>query len=328
MTRRVRWCMVAAALAAVALAGCIQERTSPDDPPALVTARINFFPDAAPMAFPALVPPPGLKDNSPMGLRAHIVMTGFEPHENDNALVNNDGHVVVATRRLGPGYFVVRGAHYDLGFGPVNVGSLGTETPVTMLRPFDTLNHTLSVYQPPLNGGFTAENANCDPATVTFPRGVRVMPKEPGRAKFVFFGDDPVGQLSQGRVDGRGNDSPYPVVVSVYVIGDFNKFRLPTSTETNGAIELLDDGSQFCPVSSPLGPHDDPARPVSGDERAGDRVFTRYVHFLPPGDLRYCLVVNQSPLTLVDPYHEGGTRVRIVTQDEVREFAASVITVK
>ncbi|MBI2943770.1 MAG: hypothetical protein HYY25_06180 [Candidatus Wallbacteria bacterium] len=294
----------------------------------MVTAAINFFPELSPLPFPALVPPPGLKENSPMGLRAAIAATGADPRANDNALVKNDGLVTVFTRRQGKGFFVVRGAHYDIGYGPVEVGSAGAVTPVTFLRPFDTETHNLSLYQPPLTGSFDPQNPNCDGATVTFPRGVRVMPKEPGRAKFIFFADDPVGQLNQGRVEGRGNDSAFPVVISVVVIGDFNRFRLPTANSLEGGIELLDEGSQFCPVADPLTALDDPRRPVSGDEKSGDRVFTRYVYNLPPGDLRYAFVVNGSPLTLTDPYQEGGTRVRIVTQSEVREFAVSIVTVK
>lgn len=323
---------LAVVLAAAAMAGCIQERTSPDDPPSLVTATINFAPDPAPMPLPALVPPFDLKENSPMGLRGAVVGTGIDPHENDNTLVYNDGHVTVPTRREGHGYFAVRGAHYDLGYGPIEVAAAGSTNPVTMLRPFDTLTHPLSLFQPPVTGTFTTTSANCDPSTLTFPRGVRLMAKERGRAKFVFFADDPKGDQGQGRVEGRGNDSPFPVVVSVYVIGDFNKFQVPVpkdgSFDLKGALELLDDGSQFCPVTDPLTVHDDPRRPVSGDEKAGDRVFTRYVYNLPAGDQRYVFVVNGSPLTIPDPYQEGGLRVRIVTQDEVREFSASVITVK
>ncbi len=322
-------CLGLLACAALVLSGCIQDRTAPDDLPASVTALVDFSPGLTPLPFPALIPPIDLAVNSPMGLRAAIAATGPSPLENDNQLVNNDGSVTVMTRRAGPGFVVVRGANYDIAYGLVDVGEAGSSVEVEFLRPFDGADHPRSFYQPPTNGNFTIDAPNCDDfETVNFGTGVRMLAKEPGRAKFMFFADDPVGSNSQGRVEGRGNDSGFPVVISVFVIGDFNEFALPLPGNQQGAIELLDEGSHFCPVTDPIGRFDDPNRPLSGDERAGDRVFTRYLHNLPKGEHRYAFVVNQSPLTVTDPYEEKGTRVRVVDPVEVREFAASIITIK
>lgn len=313
--------LVLLGLVSLSLSGCLQDDLTLADMPASVFTTIDFLQPDPPLPAPALIPPPDLVDNTPFGLRAHIVETGLEPRSNDSALVSARGDVTVFTRRIGPGFFVVRGRHYDIGYGPVDIDSPGGKFSPTFLRPFDGEFHRF------LNPGIDPFPP-FPPEAIIFPKGVRLLAKQPGRAKFVFFTDDQVGSLGQGRVEGRGNDSDFPVVISVFVALLFNR---PGQNDfggrffTRNLVELIDDGSQFDLDPDPF---TDPNNLVSGDERAGDRVFTRYVHNLPPGDMRYFFVVNESPLPVRDPYEEGSTRVRIVEQDAVNEITASVITVK
>lgn len=106
----------------------------------------------------------------------------------------------------------------------------------------------------------------------------RMIPKVPGRAVFQFI------DLEQ----------PFArPLINVEVIGDFNGF----STD-EGKITLLDDGSMF-PV-----PGDFEEDQFSGDATINDGVFTRVIDGLPPGRLRYNILLNANVLVR-DPFEEA-----------------------
>ena len=91
--------------------------------------------------------------------------------------------------------------------------------------------------------------------------------KQPGRVKFVFL----------------KTETTFENVANVEVFGDFNGF-----SKTDGVLELFDDGSAF-PQSDP-----DDNEFFSGDSVPGDGIFSRVVEGLPPGRLRYNILLNRN----------------------------------
>lgn len=99
----------------------------------------------------------------------------------------------------------------------------------------------------------------------------------------------------------------------VEILGDFNNF-----SKTEGLIQLFDDGSR-------LEKEDENGEIFfSGDGEPGDRIFTRIVDNLPPGKLRYNLLLNANAIVR-DPFEESFERM---VDDEGLGVVRSVLIVK
>lgn len=124
-----------------------------------------------------------------------------------------------------------------------------------------------------------------------------MFPKTPGRVKFVFL----------------KTETTFENVANVEVFGDFNGF-----SKTVGVFELFDDGSAFPQVD----PDDNEF--FSGDGVPGDGVFTRVIDGLPPGRLRYNVLVNRNAV-IRDLFEE--TFEEMVDEDNL-PVVRSVVVVK
>lgn len=124
-----------------------------------------------------------------------------------------------------------------------------------------------------------------------------LFPKQPGRVKFMFL----------------ATEQNFGRLVNVEVLGDFNGF-----SKTDGLLTLFDDGSQ-------LEQEDDDGNVFfSGDAMVNDGVYVRVVTGIPPGPLRYNVILNRN-LVIRDAFEES--HERMVDENNL-PVIRSVVTVR
>lgn len=144
---------------------------------------------------------------------------------------------------------------------------------------------TLSINETAIVTSFLPNKDTSDGSSLPATHPARLEPtmfrKQPGRVKFVFL----------------RTETTFENVANVEVFGDFNGF-----SKTEGILELFDDGSAF-PQSDP-----DDNEFFSGDSVPGDGIFSRVVDGLPPGRLRYNILLNRNAV-IRDLFEEESERM-------------------
>ena len=198
---------------------------------------------------------------------------------NESTTLDETGTGYVLTRRTGYHFLVVRSPQHDIALA----GSAHQlAAPQAWQRGRLFLQPQRDLIEPDLL--FTGLTHDIRPGH----HPLMLTPKTPGKARFVFAAED-----SEALRESIGPEAGLEKPGKVWVTGDWNGFSLVSEEEDplHGAKLLHDDGA-----------------PASGDDQAGDAVFTRVLD-LPAGVHAYAFLVSPDgarPRRFTrDPYEEG-----------------------
>jgi len=250
------------------------------------------------------------------GIRVTVSGSGATAGDNDYAFTDTTGFASIKTQQTGYHFVVARHQTFDITAG----GTAANLIPGGEMQVFQQGRLYIPNVGAALSPDFFYPFTGVDSPPQKVPKKLGMVRKTPGKARFMFIAED--SEILKNTL--QPSHQPQPLG-TVSVTGDWNEFNLTQEDvdSASGARFLYDDGSLI--------------HPESGDDIAGDGIYTRVLD-LTPGNHTYAFMVNGIFMFYRDPYEETSKQVRAVVRIpedtpgtpgliEVREFRASQILV-